>query len=75
MKVLQIYSSKEAHLRQLYADVQDYGKLNCNFEMFCQLYKEWHEKTFPGLPVNTRTARNGSSEWWEFLKFLQKKEI
>lgn len=40
MKALTIYSKGEIHLRQLLRKLQDYGKLNCDFETFSKLYEE-----------------------------------
>lgn len=75
MKALTIYSKGEIHLRQLLRKLQDYGKLNCDFETFSKLYGEWHKKAFPGCPVNTMSALFREEWFIEFVNFLANKDI
>ncbi len=75
MKALTAYSKGEIHLRQLLRKLNDYGEINCDFPTFSRLYEEWHNKAFPGCPVNTMSAIFRDDCFLDFVNFLANKDI
>lgn len=70
MKAFTVYPKDEINLRLLLAKLQNYGKCNCDFETFCQIYNEWHLNAFPGCPVSTTTA-NFRNDWFmDFVNYM-----
>lgn len=75
MKAFILYSPEEFSLRQLLKQLQSQGKVNCDFETFSKLYKEWQEKTYPGCPINAEAVIYVDELLKDFVIFLANKDI
>ena len=75
MKAFILYSRNEIELRKALDKLKNYGKINCTFEQFNQIFVEWHEKTFPNCPVNIRTAFFRDDWFIDFVNFIANYEI
>lgn len=69
------YDANEIKLRKLCRKLQDYGTVNCTFEQFVEIYKNWHLTTFKGQPVNYSTATFREDWFRDFLYYLIEYEI
>lgn len=75
MKAFYMYTKDEANLRLLLSKLENVGQMRCNFSTFCEVYAEWHRKTFPGVSVNTSTV-NFRDDWLlDFVQFLANYEV
>lgn len=75
MKAFEPYSKEERNLRILCRRLQDYGKVQCTFKQFNEIYCEWHLKAFKGCPVSTTTATFRNDWFLDFVNFLANYEI
>lgn len=75
MKAFTFYSDEEFGLRLLFKQLQDYGKVNCDFETFSKLYEEWLEKTYPTCPMNAAIIIKVDEVFTHFITFLANKDI
>ena len=75
MKAFTLYPKEEIDLRKLLGKMQDYGKFNCSFEVFCQIYNEWHLKTFPGAPISTFSANWRDDFFTDFINYIINREV
>ncbi len=75
MKAFTFYSKEEFDLRLLFKQLQDYGKVNCDFETFSKLYEEWLKKAYPTCPINAATIIQDDELFTLFVIFLANKDI
>lgn len=75
MKAFILYSNEEFSLRQLLRQLQSQGKVNCDFETFSKLYKEWQAKTYPECPINAEAVIYVDELYRQFVIFLANKDI
>ena len=75
MKAFILYPKEEIELRKLLEKLKLYGQMNCSYQEFAQIYDEWHQKTFPGMPTSPNTA-NFRNDWFiDFLNYLINREV
>lgn len=75
MKAFTCYPKEQIYLRMLLRKMQDYGKINCDFETFTKLYEKWYIKMFPGCPVSAHTAIFRDDWLVSFINFLANCDI
>lgn len=75
MKAFTLYPQQEIYLRQLLRKIQDYGTMNCDFEAFSKLYEKWHLESFPGRPVDAKTATFRDDWFRSFVGYLANSEL
>ncbi len=75
MKAFILYSPEEFSLRQLLKQLQSQGKVNCDFETFSKLYKEWQAKTYHGCLINAEAVIYVDELFKDFVIFLANKDI
>lgn len=75
MKAFIPFEAKEIKLRQLCRKLQDYGRVNCTFEQFIEIYTKWHLSTFKGCPVNYSTATFREDWFRDFFFYLVNYDI
>jgi hypothetical protein len=75
MKAFTLYPKEERDLCKLLEKMKNYGKMNCDFAEFCQIYNEWHIKTFPGTKISTDSA-NWRDDWFiDFINYITNRDI
>jgi hypothetical protein len=75
MKAFTLYPQRERDFRKLLGKMNDYGEINCSFTEFCQIYNEWHTKTFPGSEISTNSA-NWRDDWFvDFINYITNREV
>jgi hypothetical protein len=74
MKAFTLYPKGEIELRKLLEKLKLYGQMNCDFKRFTQIYDEWHQETFPGLPTSPNTVNHRNDWFIDFLNFLTNRE-
>jgi len=68
-------TKEEGDLRKLFREMQDYGKINCSFEVFCQIYIDWHHCIFPGENVMT-VSDFFNNDWYpDFVNYISNRDV
>jgi len=75
MKAFSIYPKEEIDLRILLNKLQNYGKINCDFNSFSCIYNEWHQINFPGIKISTNSAIWRDDFFRSFVNFIANQEI
>ena len=75
MRAFTLYPKGEIELRKLLEKLKLYGQINCSFQEFAEIYNEWHQKTFPGLPTSPSSANQMDAWFVDFVNYMIDKEI
>jgi len=75
MKAFSLYPKEERGVRILLEKMKNYGQMNCSFEVFCRIYIEWHQNTFPGCEVTADTAIMRDDWFSGFVNYIINRDV